>query len=454
MRTAFSIAPPGRADEDGKMAYSEFATDPCRSLFKRITQIFTGSGVGANANVTIGQIADQFVAQTESPMRVAFDPRTLDTIGVVGFDDQLKGAITTAHPHHDPDERAAYNYLLNFGTATAYDFYRLPDGSKTREIFGHSTTKRPSYMHSFALSGQYAILMEFPLVVNPLRLLLSGKPFIANYRWEPERGTHFTLIDRRTGEVSRAHTNEAWFGFHHVNAVDRDGQDGVVDLDIVVYPSADVVQHYFLASLLDRPNHNVYPPSELRRFTINAQTGTVASRTLIDHSAELPRINYAKFNTKPYRYMYANGIATQGESVFLDTIIKADITTGEVQQCDYDNHFPGEPVFIPRPDARQSRTTACCSPSCSTPTRTPPTCCCSTRTTSPRSPAQAGPSTSRSDFTAPSSADNRQRNCLHIQWGATRPFGARTTLTPPRPRPGPAAVGTPIGLPDPQERPG
>ncbi len=347
----FLDSPARRADEDGKMAYSEFATDPCRSLVKRITQIFTGSGVGANANVTIGQIADQFVAQTESPMRVAFDSRTLDTIGVVGFDDQLKGAITTAHPHHDPDERAAYNYLLNFGTATAYDFYRLPDGSKTREVFGHSTTKRPSYMHSFALSGQYAILMELPLVVNPLRLLLSGKPFIANYRWEPERGTHFTLVDRRTGEVSRAHTNEAWFGFHHVNAVDRDGQDGVVDLDIVVCPSADVAQHYFLSSLLDRPNHNVYPPSELRRFTINAQTGTVASRTLVNHSAELPRINYAKFNTKPYRYKYANGIATQGESVFLDTIIKADVTTGEVQQWHYDNHFPGEPVFIPRLDA-------------------------------------------------------------------------------------------------------
>jgi Retinal pigment epithelial membrane protein len=43
-------------------------------------------------------------------------------------------------------------------------------------------------MHSFAISERYVILMEFPLVVNPLRLLVSGKPFIANYRWEPERG--------------------------------------------------------------------------------------------------------------------------------------------------------------------------------------------------------------------------------------------------------------------------
>ena len=125
----------------------------------------------------------------------------------------------------------------------------------------------------------------------------------------------------------------------------------MVDLDIIVYPTAQVVQHFYLTSLLDRPNHNVYPSSELRRFTINAATGTVTSRTLVGHSAELPRINYAKFNTKPYRYVYANGIATQGESVFLDTIIKADVTSGEVKQWRYDNHFPGEPVFVPRPDA-------------------------------------------------------------------------------------------------------
>ncbi len=98
------------------MLYSEFATDPCRSLFKRITQTFTGGPrFGANAYVTVGEIADDFVAQTEVPMPVAFDKATLDTIGVVDYDDQLKGDVTTAHPHYDRDQQASYNYLLNFG---------------------------------------------------------------------------------------------------------------------------------------------------------------------------------------------------------------------------------------------------------------------------------------------------------------------------------------------------
>ena len=71
----FLDSPAFRAAKDGKMQYAEFATDPCRSLFKRIVQVFTGSTPGANANVSIGKIAGRFVAQTESPVPVAFDEK-------------------------------------------------------------------------------------------------------------------------------------------------------------------------------------------------------------------------------------------------------------------------------------------------------------------------------------------------------------------------------------------
>ena len=96
----FIDSPAFRAAKDGKMQYGEFATDPCRSLFKRIAQIFMGSKPGANANVSIGKIAGRFVAQTESPVPVAFDEETLKTIGIVSYGDTLKVELTTAHPHY------------------------------------------------------------------------------------------------------------------------------------------------------------------------------------------------------------------------------------------------------------------------------------------------------------------------------------------------------------------
>ncbi len=62
--------------------------------------------------------------------------------------------------------------------------------------------KQPSYMHSFGLTERWIVLAEFPLVVNPLALALSGRPYIENYRWKPELGTRFTLIDRASGKTA------------------------------------------------------------------------------------------------------------------------------------------------------------------------------------------------------------------------------------------------------------
>jgi carotenoid cleavage dioxygenase-like enzyme len=61
----------------------------------------------------------------------------------------------------------------------------LPDGGSERRLLGSYKTDRPSYMHSFGLSQKYVVLMEFPLGVNPLSMLLRGKPFITNYTWSP-----------------------------------------------------------------------------------------------------------------------------------------------------------------------------------------------------------------------------------------------------------------------------
>jgi beta,beta-carotene 9',10'-dioxygenase len=339
----FVDSPAFRAAENGKMQYAEFATDPCRSLFKRIAQVFTGSKPGANANVSIGKIAERLVAQTESPMAVAFDEETLKTIGIVSYSDTLKGQLTTAHPHYD--QHSQFNYLLNFGRQSTYNIYTLLDGSSERWLIGSYRTDRPSYMHSFGLTQKYVVLMEFPLVVNPLNMLLRGKPFIANYTWEPQRGTRFSLVDRDTGEVSNAHTGEAWFGFHHVNSADRDGK---VDFDMIVYPDADVVQYFYLNSLLNRPNHEVYPQNELRRFTIDVSAGTVSSRRLGDYTAELPRINYERCNGKTYQYVYAAGIAKRGESVIFDSVVKFDLA-GDIREWKQEGQYPGEPVFVARP---------------------------------------------------------------------------------------------------------
>ncbi len=56
-----------KAQETGKICYQEFATDPCRSIFKRITSVFQPLEPGGNSNVNISRFGESFVALTELP---------------------------------------------------------------------------------------------------------------------------------------------------------------------------------------------------------------------------------------------------------------------------------------------------------------------------------------------------------------------------------------------------
>jgi carotenoid cleavage dioxygenase-like enzyme len=73
------------AREQGKISRGECATDPCRSLFGRIKAIFAPRTTD-NAAVSIHMLALQYVALTEVPLPIMFDPATLRTLGPFHFD--------------------------------------------------------------------------------------------------------------------------------------------------------------------------------------------------------------------------------------------------------------------------------------------------------------------------------------------------------------------------------
>src|ERR1700694_1818849 len=80
------------AKTEGKISYSEFASDPCRSIFKRVTSMFDPRATD-NANVNVSRIAGHFVSMTETPLPVEFDRETMDTVGVFDYD----GAAANLH---------------------------------------------------------------------------------------------------------------------------------------------------------------------------------------------------------------------------------------------------------------------------------------------------------------------------------------------------------------------
>jgi beta,beta-carotene 9',10'-dioxygenase len=135
--------------ERGRIAYSEFATDPCRSLFKRVQTLFSPA-ISDNANVNVARLGERFVAMTETPLPVEFDPFTLATAEVEPY--RAPGQLSTAHPHMDRARKGMINYAAQLGRRSSYRFFALAPGAREPRVIASLPTSAPAYMHSFGLT--------------------------------------------------------------------------------------------------------------------------------------------------------------------------------------------------------------------------------------------------------------------------------------------------------------
>src|SRR4051794_17945044 len=281
---------------DGKVNFG-FGADPCRSLFKRVMSLNDVNKFD-NANVNLQELGRRYIAMTETPLPVEFDPKTLATLGKPKWPDKdADGQVTTAHPHYDYATGEIVNYTAHFGPRTTYRVYAAGQVGAPRRLLGSLPVKQPAYMHSFGMSERYVVLAENPLVVNPMSMPLSKKAFIDNYEWLPERGTRFIVMDRHTGELQGIHQTEAFFCFHHVNSFERDGE---LIVDLVAHDDPRVIELLQIDSLRGA---GALPPTQLRRYRIKLDgSGVVREEIAPEVSPELPRINYRRNNTRDYRW--------------------------------------------------------------------------------------------------------------------------------------------------------
>jgi beta,beta-carotene 9',10'-dioxygenase len=331
------------AKETGRITYSEFATDPCRSMFGRVMAVFSPQ-ITDSAKVSIDTIAGRFMALAETPIQVEFDPQTLRKVGVFQYEEDTTGQMTTVHPHHDPHNGDVYNVVTRYHMISHYNIYRLNgDGGQAR--VASLPVHRPAYMHSFGMTENYIIMAEFPLVVNPVHLLLWLKPYIENFKWQPERGTLFWVVNRHTGELVGRYQADPFFAFHHVNAFER-GNEVVVDID--AYDDARILDAWYLDTM--EQGEQPLPFGQLRRYTIPLQGGRAEYETIAPDCLELPRFDYDRYNTRgDYRSVYGVSMRPDGPRWFYDQLVKIDVQSGHAQTWTESETYPGEPVFVGRP---------------------------------------------------------------------------------------------------------
>ena len=338
--------------EHGELGAREFATDPDTGLVDRLERLLAPNFTD-NACVNVEARPEGFVATTESPRVVEFDPGTLATHGTAT--DPTPGATRTVHPHRDPRRGERVGYATRFGRDPGYTIYRTPAVGAEPEIVGEVSVDEPAYLHSFGLTERYVVLTEGPFVVRPLDLL-RDRPVIESFEWRPERGTRFLVVDRASGDVAATHRAEPFFVFHHVNAFETGGE---IVLDLVAYSDASVVDALSLDNL--RSPAPDLPTGVLRRYRLPIEDGggsgggasEVGFETLYPGHIELPTFDYERRNTRPYRYVYGVSNRERPPADFQNQLVKVDVGTRTTRTWSEPDAYPGEPLFVPAPEGQE-----------------------------------------------------------------------------------------------------
>ena len=211
--------------------------------------------------------------------------------------------VSIAHPHHDAARGCRFSYVVDFGRKSHYRLFAIPDDGSPERVVAEMPVDKPAYMHSFAMTERYLVLTEFPLVVDPLRLMLSVAPFIRNYRWTPERGLRFHVFDKDSGALVVSSVADAAFAFHHVNAYEE-GADLVID--VITYDDAGIIDQLYLSRL--RAGEAMNATGRLTRCIVSIDSAEPTEVVaLADEMIELPRIDYDRCAGRPYRYVWGVG---------------------------------------------------------------------------------------------------------------------------------------------------
>ena len=357
------------AEETGEIVYSEFATDPCRSLFARVFSIFSPK-ISDNANVNLVKLGERYISMTETPIPVEFDGETLETVGVAY---KPPGLLTTAHPHLDRASGGMLNYAAKLGPRNRYRFFLLPPGageaagdrpscpSRSRPTCTPSASPSAGWCWPSSRSWSTRSAFRSP-----------GRPYIENYRWKPELGTRFTLVDRDTGEATGPFETDPFFCFHHVERL-RGGRRGR-GRRLHLRRRADhrgPLPRAPARGQAGRPGRAAPLPDRHRLAEGEPRAAGRGARAAADQLRPPQRAPL------PLRLGRRRGVGlARPDRQGRHRGAREPIAWSE------DGCSPGEPVFVAAPGLEPPRTRACCSRSSSTRARAARSCSSSTPRTS------------------------------------------------------------------------
>ncbi|XP_078686643.1 beta,beta-carotene 15,15'-dioxygenase-like [Branchiostoma floridae x Branchiostoma belcheri] len=312
-----------------------------------------------------------YAALTDGWVFPEFNIDTLDTIGVVQPDPLAGQAglfgvgpptvyLSCAHPILQPGTGHSITYVIKPsylpGQSSVLSVIRIKDLGHIEKI-GSFEIEKNSYMHTFALTENYAIFFLQPLYFDFIKLMTTVEMQYA-MEWVAGDKMKIYAVNLKNGSVSTLSTDPRFYT-HHVNAYET--SEGHVIADVITFPDpTPFLTALSLDKLRDLDNlRKMDSYARLTRYYLNLTAETVkvepsAAKTPLGdfmNKLDLPIIN-EKYRTKKYCIFYGTVTSFAASSPLNGSIpiVKKNVCVpGSDKYWSHPNHFAGEPNFVPDP---------------------------------------------------------------------------------------------------------
>ncbi|MCH2246071.1 MAG: carotenoid oxygenase family protein, partial [Crocosphaera sp.] len=203
-----------------------------------------------------------------------------------------------------------------------------------------------SFIHDFAITPHYCLLLQNPVTFNPIPFLLGLKGAGECVNFQQGKPSQLIIIPRTTRDKKvKTLEIDAGFVFHHVNAFEEGNN---IYLDSISYDSLSQVNFETDYKEID---FDSIDPGRVYRLKIDLDGETVDKKMIESRSCEFPAINPKNFG-RNYRYLFIGTTHKDRGNAPFQAILKKDLLTGEKQVHSFaPQGYVGEPIFVPKPNA-------------------------------------------------------------------------------------------------------
>lgn len=341
----------GKASHRGKFVATQKFTDESQAgqfLYPGFGTQVNRRGIKSNdtmnaANTNLLPFGGRLYALWEGGSATELDPRTLDTVGITTWRDDLKSMPFSAHPKVDQD-----GSLWNFGALPFADrlaLYRIGANGAVLQA-GVVEVPQLAMVHDFAVSARHLVFLVAPYDMLPDASL----SFAERHAWAgsgPQaRPMRAVVVSKATLQVRQVFELDPRMVFHFGNAWD-DGD--VTRLDAVLH-DGDVIASFDQLMHGER-QPNVPARSYAAQITLDFASGKAHAARLFGAS-EFPRV-MPQMVARRHRKLALLSSAPRNRDLILDTVNLVDTDTGKADSYRFDAGWQAEEhVLVPRDNAR------------------------------------------------------------------------------------------------------